>query len=208
VIHSGAGNDTLNAGGGNDLLDGGAGADTMTGGAGNDTYYVDDPADVINEGAGGGYDTVIFTVGGSLTQPANVEKIIFMESVTLPSLVIGPGGVVILGAGSVPASPPASGSAGAMLAADSGLTEIARLQAVAGTPAVQLPIENTITALAEITASAAHDTAVDIAITNPVPPFPELFAPESITDADPTHDIWHHEPALAPLDFDVIDAIV
>jgi hypothetical protein len=127
----------------------------MSGGAGNDLYIVDDPADVINEGAGGGYDTVIFTIGGSLTQPPNIEKIIFLQSTTLPSLTIGANGVVILGGENPAPAPPGSASAGAMLAADSGLSEIARWQALAGTPSVPLPIENTIAAPAKITVSAS-----------------------------------------------------
>ncbi|MGQ3046600.1 MAG: hypothetical protein ACT6Q8_16400 [Niveispirillum sp.] len=49
---------SITGGIGNDTLDGGAGADTLTGGAGNDTYVVDSLADVINEAAGAGTDTV------------------------------------------------------------------------------------------------------------------------------------------------------
>jgi Ca2+-binding RTX toxin-like protein len=206
TFNGGAGNDTINSGYGDDVLDGGPGADTMTGGPGNDIYIVDNPADVINEGAGGGYDTVIFTIGGPLTQPANIEKIIFMASATLPSLDIGPNGLVILSAESAPPTAHASAFVGAMLAADSGVNEIARLQATAGTPSAQLPIENNVPPLAEFAASAAHSTA-DIMIANPMTPCPELFAHGFTPNADTTHDIWHNEPALAPLDFDVIDAI-
>ncbi|MEO5741419.1 MAG: calcium-binding protein, partial [Vicinamibacterales bacterium] len=206
-LYGEVGNDTLNGENGDDLLDGGPGADTMTGGAGNDTYYVDNIADIINEGAGGGYDTVIYTIGGSFTQPANIEKIIFMGSTTLPSLTIGANGIVILGG----ETPPSAQLASALPAADGGLNEIAHLQAQAGTPSSRLPIENTIAALSKITASAAHDTPADIAIAKPMTAFPELFASEFQIDADTTHD-WHHdasphEAALAPFDFDVIDAI-
>ena len=41
---------------GADTLNGGTGVDMMIGGAGNDTYYVDNVADQIIEGAGGGRD--------------------------------------------------------------------------------------------------------------------------------------------------------
>ena len=188
TLRGGAGNDALTGANGDDLLDGGTGADTMTGGAGNDTYFVDNLADVINEGAGGGYDTVIYAIGGSFTQPANIEKIIFLQSVTLPSLDIGPGGVVILGGASAAPPPPAS-------AADSSLDAIARAQALAGTrPA----IANTV---------AAHDTSADLAFAHPMTPLPDTFALGFITDADPLHDLWHHEPAHASPDFDVIDVI-
>ncbi len=43
----------------NNVIDGGGGADTMQGGLGDDTYYVDDPADVVDEAAGAGTDTVL-----------------------------------------------------------------------------------------------------------------------------------------------------
>jgi Ca2+-binding RTX toxin-like protein len=63
-----AGNDSLVGGGGDDRLDGGAGVDTLVGGAGNDLFYVDDAADVISEGTGGGandmvYASVDYTLG-------------------------------------------------------------------------------------------------------------------------------------------------
>ncbi len=189
-FYGNAGNDTIEGNGGDDLLDGGPGADTMTGGAGNDTYYVDNIADIINEGAGGGYDTVIYTVGGSFTQPANIEKIIFLQSVTLPSLNIGPGQIVIVGGPAPAPAPPA-------IASDSGVNEIARLQAMAGTPTDALPIKNS---------SAAHDTTADIP--NPTAAFHETFAPDFATDADLTHDAWLHYDPHAPFDFDVIDAMV
>ena len=43
---------------GNNVLDGAAGADTLVGGQGNDTYVVDNPGDVMSEGADAGIDTV------------------------------------------------------------------------------------------------------------------------------------------------------
>ena len=75
-LYGGDGDDMLSGGGdadrliggdGNDILIGGAGADTMSGGFGDDTYYVDDVADVILEGAGRGTDTVISTVSWTLS---------------------------------------------------------------------------------------------------------------------------------------------
>ena len=68
-----AGNDILNGGAGNDTLDGGAGNDTMNGGLGNDTYLVDSTADVINENANEGTDTVQSSV--SYTLGNNLENL-------------------------------------------------------------------------------------------------------------------------------------
>ena len=68
-----AGNDILNGGAGNDMLDGGAGNDTMNGGLGNDTYVVDSTADVINENANEGTDTVQSSV--SYTLGNNLENL-------------------------------------------------------------------------------------------------------------------------------------
>jgi Ca2+-binding RTX toxin-like protein len=67
------GNDTLLGGSGNDALNGGGGADTMAGGAGNDTYFVDNAADVVNETAGQGTDTVMASVNYSLTAGSEIE---------------------------------------------------------------------------------------------------------------------------------------
>ncbi|WP_210168668.1 calcium-binding protein, partial [Methylobacterium sp. Leaf108] len=58
---SGTGNaedNRLVGNGADNLLDGGAGADTLEGGAGNDTYVVDNLADRVVEGPGGGQDVV------------------------------------------------------------------------------------------------------------------------------------------------------
>ena len=208
VFHGNAGNDIIDGNGGDDYLDGGPGADLLRGGTGNDTYIVDDPGDVVTEGAGAGYDTVIYTGGGSFTQPANIEKIIFLRSTTLPSLDIGPGGVVILGAASAAPAPPASVPVDAMLAVDSGLNVIARLQAHAGTLPVQLRIHNPAAGQAEITASSAHDTSVDLAMAHLADPLHNVFAHGFTTDSDNAHALWHHDAAPAPLDFDFIDAIV
>ncbi|MFM9942133.1 MAG: M10 family metallopeptidase [Hyphomicrobiaceae bacterium] len=68
------GNDVLNGQDGDDLLDGGVGADTMSGGAGNDTYVVDNVSDRVNEGLGGGIDTVRTTLT-TYTLAVNVENL-------------------------------------------------------------------------------------------------------------------------------------
>jgi len=74
-----AGDDTLIGNGGDDILDGGAGADTMSGGFGDDTYFVDNGADVVEEPAEGGTDTVItsFPITDAFD---NVENFIFTGS--------------------------------------------------------------------------------------------------------------------------------
>ncbi len=64
----------LDGGDGNDTVDGGRGADTMTGGLGDDVFYVDSVGDVVNEGAGGGSDTVYASVDWSAG--ANIETVI------------------------------------------------------------------------------------------------------------------------------------
>ena len=91
-----------------------------------------------------------------------------------------------------------------MLPAVSGLSEIARLQAMAGTLPAEIPSESMVAALAEITAGATPDATADIAIANPMSPFPELFMPELTADEEITHDLWHPESELAPLDFGAI----
>ena len=65
----------LNGTTGNDVIDGLAGADTMTGGLGDDTYYVDNSGDSVIEGSNGGTDTIISSVGYSLSALPNVENL-------------------------------------------------------------------------------------------------------------------------------------
>jgi Ca2+-binding RTX toxin-like protein len=55
------------------IINGGAGADTMEGRGGNDTYRIDNPNDVIVEGAGGDIDTLIASASYTLGEAAHVE---------------------------------------------------------------------------------------------------------------------------------------
>lgn len=59
----------------NDTLDGAGGADTLRGGAGDDLYKVDNAADLIDEMAGEGVDTVWASVDYSLSA-TEVEKLV------------------------------------------------------------------------------------------------------------------------------------
>jgi VCBS repeat-containing protein len=63
---------------GDDLLKGLAGADTMRGGTGDDIYYIDSPADVVQEAAGEGYDKIYVSIN-NLTLPVHVEEAIFFD---------------------------------------------------------------------------------------------------------------------------------
>src|SRR5262249_28591232 len=68
---------------GNDTLMGGSGADTMTGGAGGDFYYVDDPGDVVVEGAGqfaSDFDDRVLTSLSTYTLGANVDDLQYTGS--------------------------------------------------------------------------------------------------------------------------------
>jgi Ca2+-binding RTX toxin-like protein len=67
-------NNTLTGNAGNNTLDGGTGADTLIGGLGNDSYLVDNMADVVQETAGEGTDTVITSID-NYTLGANVENL-------------------------------------------------------------------------------------------------------------------------------------
>ena len=72
-LFGGLGNDTLTGNYDSNHMDGGDGADTMQGGAGNDVYSVDNSGDRVVESANDGIDTVISTVGYTLTD--NVENL-------------------------------------------------------------------------------------------------------------------------------------
>jgi len=73
-----AANNNLIGNSGHNVLDGGEGVDTMAGGAGDDTYYVDHTADVVNESAGGGTDTIMSLV--SRTLGSTVENLTLLGS--------------------------------------------------------------------------------------------------------------------------------
>ena len=73
AIFGGLGNDTLDGAAGNDRLDGGLGGDNLAGGLGNDSYHVQTSADVVNEAAGAGFDTIFAMT--SYTMAANAERL-------------------------------------------------------------------------------------------------------------------------------------
>ena len=73
LLIGGGGADLLEGAFGNDTLDGGTGADTMSGGAGDDTYFIDNPGDVVIEGADGGVDTVVVATDWVLAD--NIENV-------------------------------------------------------------------------------------------------------------------------------------
>ncbi len=65
---------------GNDTLDGGGGADTLKGGSGNDVYLVDNVSDVVEEGIGGGKDTIRATFTYQLNDGQEIESLILDSS--------------------------------------------------------------------------------------------------------------------------------
>ena len=75
-VLTGNGQDNLLIGGaGHDTLDGGPGKDTLVGGLGDDLYRIDNLADVIDEVAGAGFDTVITSVNTTLAAGVSVERL-------------------------------------------------------------------------------------------------------------------------------------
>jgi Ca2+-binding RTX toxin-like protein len=79
IIHGLEGDDVLFGLSGHDLLNGGPGADIMAGGSGNDLYIVDNPGDIVVEGAGDGTDRVQSSVSFSLNVPGALD----VENLTL-----------------------------------------------------------------------------------------------------------------------------
>jgi Ca2+-binding RTX toxin-like protein len=73
-------NDILTGSAGANVLDGNIGADIMSGGGGNDTYMVDNAADVVNEAAGAGTDTILTSLNNFSLLPnarVNLENLTF-----------------------------------------------------------------------------------------------------------------------------------
>ena len=79
ILNGLGGSDTLNGGDGNDTLNGGAGNDVMNGGTGDDVFIVSNGAEIVNEAAGEGTDTVRSTASFSLAAAARAN----IENVTL-----------------------------------------------------------------------------------------------------------------------------
>ena len=74
-FYGGGGNDSFHGGAGADRLDGGAGADAMAGGAGDDLYFADRAGDLVQEGAGDGFDTLYTNANYVLPTGAEVEML-------------------------------------------------------------------------------------------------------------------------------------
>ena len=70
-------NDIIDGNGANNIIDGLTGSDNMNGGAGDDTYHVNTSADVVNEAAGGGFDTIFAQTGYTIA--ANVERLFLVD---------------------------------------------------------------------------------------------------------------------------------
>lgn len=80
VITGTGNNDNLTGTVGNDTIDGGRGRDRMEGKAGDDLYIVDNSGDRVDEGAGGGVDTVR-TGLGSYKMDRNVENLVLTGTI-------------------------------------------------------------------------------------------------------------------------------
>jgi Ca2+-binding RTX toxin-like protein len=88
---------------GNDTLDGGAGNDTLKGGIGNDLYLVDSFNDVVEEGVGGGKDTIRATISYQLSDGQEIESLILDSSMAIGGIGNGHGNLITM-AGTGPAS--------------------------------------------------------------------------------------------------------
>ena len=86
---------------GNDTLDGDGGNDTLKGGAGNDVYLVDSFYDVVEDGAGGGKDTIRATTTYQLNDGQEIESFILDSSVAIVGFGNGQGNLItMVGTGS------------------------------------------------------------------------------------------------------------
>jgi len=98
--------DRLTGNAGANSLNGGSGADTLVGGGGNDLYWLDSNADRVVESAGGGNDTVFFTMFNYFL-PENIENgrilyggmTLLMGNASNNLLYSGSGDSVLIGAG-------------------------------------------------------------------------------------------------------------
>jgi serralysin len=90
-----AGANLLRGNAGADTLDGGAGNDVLEGGLGNDLYLGVTGADQVNEGAGGGADTLMAST--SLFLPSNIEVAIIADRLRDISLTGGAADDMLIG---------------------------------------------------------------------------------------------------------------